>query len=159
MAMSLLSHQSRTGAVNHIPSPSRVTICCYHLPRKPTATKRCQESHDNRHLLIWHIQDELLNSTLQRRLTQGFIPFLCTHGAKCTRIRPYSSGQSSYCSIFKLEVLQDLVFTFRVYQHQNCVSSQIRHTCLQKSQLSSLSGRKCKGVKRYYLPNLLKRVI
>lgn len=72
--------------------------------------------------------------------------------AECTQIRPYSSGQNTYCPIFKLEVLQDLVFTFQVL-------SQIRHTYLQKNELSSLSGRKCKGVKRYYLPNLLKRVI
>lgn len=148
--MSLLSRQSRTGAVNHTPFPSRVTICSYHLPRKPTATKRCQESHDTRHLLGGVTQ--LHTVTLQCRLTQGLIPLLCTHGAECTQIRPYSSGQSTYCPIFKLEVLQDLVFTFRVL-------SQIRHMYLQKNELSSLSGRKGKGVKRYYLPNLLKRVI
>lgn len=157
MAMSLLSRQSRTEAVNHTPSTSRVTICWYHLPRKPTATKRCEESHDTRHLL--GRATHLHTVTLQCRLTQGLIPLLCTHGAECTWIRPCISGRSTYCPIFKLEVLRDFVFTFQVYQHQNCVLSQIRHTCLQKNELSSLSGRKCKGVKRYYLPNLLKRVI
>lgn len=129
----------------------------YHLPRKPTATKRCEESHDTRHLL--GRATHLHTVTLQCRLTQGLIPLLCTHGAECTWIRPCISGRSTYCPIFKLEVLRDFVFTFQVYQHQNCVLSQIRHTCLQKNELSFLSGRKCKGVKRYYLPNLLKRVI